>query len=310
MTDMQVLGIFSQPSYIGIGDKFHKDKGKQIQFFYSITSKDVKGRHTGKQLLTNPSKKGRVGTNTTFGAFNPLYEKESYQDPGFQEKQFSKTEKVKIKAGPFKPSSPSKRSAGLGNYYGTIGNSYPHMTDFNVVKKGDKPKPIEQPKKNIMTSPSKKGTYGYLKTTIGGEYEYKSDPYNASNEKALQEKKLHKSRIVGQPFKSTSHGLDFFDTHKNVAASAVYGTDSKVLPPRAERSEERKRVEKPFKPSSPSKRGLNSTFTPFPEYKSDEYDKASDPSKKQTNERVFKPVSYEKTTPCRSVVFHNLHTTL
>jgi hypothetical protein len=65
-------------------------------------------------LQTAPSKKGKT-SDTTFGPFTTLYSGEVYTDPGHYEKKHAKENKEKIKAGPFKPSSPSKRRYAINN---------------------------------------------------------------------------------------------------------------------------------------------------------------------------------------------------
>jgi hypothetical protein len=76
-------------------------------------------------------------------------------------------------------------STGLGGYYGCIGQPYKHMTEYDVVKKGDKPAPRTPQPKNILTSPPKKGTYGFPGTTIGPAFPYMDSPYDALREKDL-----------------------------------------------------------------------------------------------------------------------------
>jgi hypothetical protein len=302
---MQNLGIFSQPSYISIGDSYAKEA--------HATSKDDKekkdyARHQGKQFTTSPSKRGKVGDKVFFDGFKPLYEKEKFEDPGTQEKVYAKEQKKKnIVPKPFAPSSPSKRNTGLGGYYGTIGGTYEHQVEYEAQKKGDKPKPVEHEKRNFVTSPSKKGTYGVPHSTIGPAFEYKNDPYDLERENQLKDNAEKIKKRIGQPFKSTAHPLDFFDTHKNVAASTVYGTDDKVLSPKKEKTTTEKKVEKPFKPSSPPKRGLNSTFAPFPEYQTDPYEVKHEKDDKDDKDKarpVFKPVSNAKSTPTRSIIFN------
>jgi hypothetical protein len=300
--DMQALGLFSQPSYISIGDTFEKRAatvGKEEKKDYA--------RHQGKQFTTSPPKRGKVGTKVFFDEFKPLYQTEKFEDPGTSQKEYGKEQKKKnIVPRPFAPSSPSKKNSGLGAYYGTIGTKFEHQVEYEVQKKEDKPKPVEHEKRNFVTSPSKRGTYGVPHSTIGPSFEYKSDPYDFQRETDLKENADKLKKRIGAPFKGTSHPLDFFDTHKNVAASTIYATDEKALSPKKEKPSEDKKVEKPFKPSSPPKRGFNSTFTPFPEYKTDPFEQKPETKDKDEKSRpVFKPVSNAKSTPTRSIVFNN-----
>jgi hypothetical protein len=59
--EMGALGVFSTPSYLSVGDEFDKPQ-------------DPKARHKGKQFLTNPTRRGKVGHSVTFDAFKPLFE--------------------------------------------------------------------------------------------------------------------------------------------------------------------------------------------------------------------------------------------
>jgi hypothetical protein len=183
------------------------------------------------------------------------------------------------------------------------------MVDYDVVKKGDKPKPIVHEKRNMMTSPTKRGGYGFTKTTIGPPLLYDDPNIKKRPETADNDKKKDKKKIIGAPFKSTSHGREFFDSHKNVGASTIYGTDSKVLPPKKEKPKaERKAIEKPFRPSSPPKGGMNSTFTPFPSYMEPDLSTKADyvnrmKEKQKHPSKVFFPPTISKSTPSRSVLF-------
>lgn len=306
--DMQALGVFSQPSYLTIGDKYERE--------HSPTKEGDKKetlRHTGKQFITNPPKKGKVGTNCCFEEFRPLYQNEKFVDPGTAEKEYAKELKKKnVVPKPFVPSSPTKRSPGLGTYYGTIGAKFEHQMEYEVQKKGDKPKPIEHEKRNFVTSPGKKGTYGVPHTTLGSAHQYMEDPFDTRQKNEIKENAENIKKRIGQPFKSTVHSLDFFNSHKNVAAPRILSIDEKVLPPKKEKPEEKteKKVEKPFKPSSPPKKGFNCTINPFPEYKSEATEPKSESPKGDTKEAknrpVFKPVSNAKSSPTRSIIFHSM----
>lgn len=302
MTHMATLGVFSQPSYITIGDPYDKRILNK--------SKDEKkpDRHGGKQFLTSPPKRGKVGKGVYFeDTFKPLLEGDKYQDPGTHEREYQKKNKLKnISQTPFRPSSPPKKSTGLGGWYGCIGKQFPHMTEYDVVQKGASPKKHTPGPKNILTSPPRKGTYGFPGTTIGKYPEYMSDPYDAAREKALEEKKkLKEKKVSEKPFKSMSRSLDFFDSYPNVAASRIYTIDYDKLPkPRKKKEEQKKKIEKPFKPSSPPKVGYDSYFTKFPEYMSDPYVKKVERKKEEDKAKpIFKPTSGPKSTPTKSILF-------
>ncbi|KAL9651471.1 hypothetical protein ABK040_001418 [Willaertia magna] len=303
--DMEKLGIFSQPSYITINDDYDKR-----QILKQHKQKD--GRTLGKQFLTTPTKRGKVGRGITFGEFKSLYEGDPYEDPGTNDRKNRKEnekEVLKVHKTPWKPSSPPKRAPGLGTYFGTIGGVYEHKPEYNVLQRDEKPKPPQPQKKPIYTSPPKKGTFGFGNLTIskGTEYKYETDPYEdtISKLKKEEEKKQHSKM---KPFVSSSHGLDYFDTHKFVAAPKVLGTDERVeemikknmtrlsqSPPKKE--DEKK---KPFYPSPVAAKD------DFPPYQEDPYDKRELNKKdfeNQPKKPIFKPVSGPKSTPTKSVLF-------
>jgi hypothetical protein len=290
---MNTLGVFSQPSYLTIGDEYTKKS-------------DEKGRHKGKQFQTNPTKKGQVGPNVTFDTFKPLFEGEKYTDPGVQERKYQQEQKKRqLVAQPFKPSSPPKKSTTLGGLYGYIGKLPEHAVEYDVVKKGEHRRgKIVHEKRNIMTSPTKKGTYGFPGTTIGKEYEYKPETYDNEKELSQKEREEQKKKMQAKPFKTPGFVREYFDVNVHVGTSKIYSTDDKVLPPKSEPTVVQKQKVTPFRPSSPPKKGYNSTINPFPTYQEDPYDKVSlkkDPNRKSAP--VFRPVSCGKSKPTRSIIF-------
>ena len=294
---MNTLGVFSQPSFLSIGDEY-------------VKKSNIADRHKGKQFTTRPNKKGK-GNDAYFAKFRPLYEGEGFVDPGTHDRAYNKKQKKKmVGTGIFRPSSPPKKSTGLGNYHGCIGPKYDHLNEYSVLKKGELPPKKEAQMKNILTTPSKRGTYGTPGTLLQTkEYNHMTDPYNAAQIKEIEERKVSlEKRIDKIPFKSMSHSLDFFDTQNNVSASKIY-TNDKPLPVIKQeiKKAEVPKTETPFKPSSPGKNGFNSTFKPFPKYIGDPYD---DKEKLEREERkknkasvVWRSVSYPKSVPTRSIVF-------
>lgn len=243
---------------------------------------------------------------------------EKYQDPGTAEKKHAKDEKKKqIVEKPFRVSSPPKRSTGLGDNFGSIGKPYEYIPAHDPNKKEEpKTKSTKEPqKKNILTNPPKKGTYGFAKVAIGPDYNYQTDPFDGTREKEMKERKENSEKIIGKAaFKATAKPLDFFDTQPNVASSKVYTMDKPMPEVKKKEAAVVKNVtEKPFKPSSPPKGGYNSTFTKFPEYKHDPYDvklSAEDAKKakeqraaNQSTKPVWKSMSVPKSSPTKSIVF-------
>ena len=64
---------------------------------------------------------------------------------------------------PYIPSSPPKKSTGLGMHYGTLGGPIGSFSPGLKPEKEEKP-----PGSNFTTNPGKKGTgYGFIDVTIG-----------------------------------------------------------------------------------------------------------------------------------------------
>jgi len=271
-------------------------------------------RMHGKQFTTNPTKKGKVGKGITFDHFQSLYDGDPYVDPGTQERKYKKEQELKaqkVHKTPFKPSSPPKKPVGLGTYYGTIGGVFPHEQEYENTKKGEKAVPPKDQKRPIYTSPSKRGTYGYLGLTIskGPEYKYETDPFDHTMDKKKELEEERKKQTGKKAFVSSSRHLEYFDAHKSVAAPKILGTDPLVetlvkkaveresaSPPKKEESQK-----KPFYPSPVKFKN------DFPPYVEDPYDKRQMTVKKDDKEAkkpIFKPMSCgTKTDPTRSILF-------
>lgn len=275
---------FSNTGYLSIGDPYLKEDKK----------KKKKEPGSLKQFTTSPPKKGYPYQN-----YKSLFEKEKYYDPGYHERQYAKEQRKKITV-PFKPSSPSKKSAGSGNYYGTISSKFEHMPEYKVVKKGDKPKKVEPTPKNITTSSPKKGTYGFPSLGISGDY--KRDPkmvddYDAMRKKEREEAKKSKEKMRGAFRSGRSHKNEYFDQNPYQEPTNLPKSKKKKA------KKEEKKVTVPFKPSSPSKRG--NTIGKYPQYMSEGPDPKKDKKKKKDEKPVgvWRAVSNAKSGPTKSVLF-------
>lgn len=158
--------------------------------------------------------------------------------------------------------------------------------------------PSQQRKKNILTTPAKRGGFGYVGTTLstglkareagfGNEYEYKGDLYNQGKINRKKELDAHREALgEKKAFKSMCHATSYFSSAgEHVAGSSILGWDDqcKMRPaPPEESMTPKERVEtsadgvlkegyKAFVPSSYTKSGENSTFEKFPEYKHNPY---------------------------------------
>jgi hypothetical protein len=292
--------MFSNPSYISIGDEY--DKSKQLQ----------PDRCKGVQMKVGTSKRGNAPDALFDKKFKSLSEGDKYIDPGVIEKrEVVESRKRLVTDQGFKFSTPGSRSAGLGNYYGCFTKNWSHETDFVVTKKGELPSKPPGGNRNMVTNPPKRGTYGVPGTTLsrGDEYKYISDPFDydkraAQGETVKSDKSADKT---GVPFKAASRRLDYFDSQPNVAASKIYSLDKPLPAKKADVAPAQHVVSVPFKPSSPPKRGYNACITKY-EYREDPFElrekKAREDRQKNKPSVVWKPVGASKSLPVRSIAFN------
>lgn len=141
----------------------------------------------------------------------------------FQRREKNSLKKNNVSEVPFKPGNPPRQGDG---FYGTVGyydktspmyptgGRIPYMAQGGreSKKKGDV---VNQPY-NIVTNPIRKGTFGYVGTTIGvpnnagdkrawkgvaGEYAYVPDPYDAARIAEREYKKKMPQNISDVPFR-------------------------------------------------------------------------------------------------------------
>lgn len=290
--------MFSVASYNTIGDEYDKKI-------------PVSDRLRGKQMLTNPPRKGGTPDVCFERKFASLSMGDKYLDPGTRDKQERLTQgKKKLTQDGFRYTSPAKKSSGLGNYYGCFCEKAPpkHETEYVVVKKGELPEKVAPQPRNIMTGPAKKGTYGFTGTTIskGDEYKYLSDPYDSL--KKRQEAKESSKKLIGPAFKASCRRVEFFDAQPNVGVSKIYSLDKPLPPRKADPPKKEQPITVPFKPSSPSKSGYSGTLTKYPEYKEDPYE-AKEKAEREARMKnkptvIWKPTSNSKSLPVRSIAFN------
>mmetsp|Transcript_24220 Transcript_24220/g.52925 ORF Transcript_24220/g.52925 Transcript_24220/m.52925 type:complete len:340 (+) Transcript_24220:316-1335(+) len=160
---------------------------------------------------------GRTGKNNdaTFDKFTSLHEGDKFIDPKRRALlQDQEGRKKNVTDLPFRAASPMKKSACVGDYYGTIEGKVTHEPGTLEVKK--KKGEVPQVPKGIYTSPAKKGTFGYNKVTlservgykgVATEYEYQHDPDGLL--KARQRQQMEddrKARVSDLPFKPSNPG--------------------------------------------------------------------------------------------------------
>jgi hypothetical protein len=220
---------------------------------------------------------------------------------------------------PFKMSSPMKKSTGLGDFNGTLQGKVEYiavrtlalklymdlcckrslprgtfMDDSHTckvlyvqgnpemkLKKGDTP----AGKPNVYTSPGKKGTYGYIKTTLSerfvtgglqGEYKHPAEPYDVARHLEAEEAKkkalkiCEASFIPTNPPKKGTYGYSKINMG-NKAAGVVgeygYQLHNESGPCKSKMSHQREhKFETPFVSSRFPRKGYNCTINKFPEY--------------------------------------------
>lgn len=283
--------LFGEQSFISVGDKYIQHKEK-----YS--------REKGKQFITNPTRQGQSGKGVYFSTYD--YKSEKYLDPGTHERVYKKKKKEKlVNPQPFKYSSPTPKSSGSGSYFGTIGGRIEHVAPGKKEpkKKNKEDEPLQ--KRNIITNPPKKGTFGFPGTTLEKNmYKWdKPNPYDTYKEHLATQSKKGREKMMGKlPFKSSCKGPEFFSTNQE-----IYKVDDSV------KKGEQKKTKKGGSPSKknvvPFKIGAykNATFNPYPKYVPTTTDEKKKKKKKegegQKEFKVFKPAGTTKSGPTRSIIF-------
>ncbi|KAM4673076.1 cilia-and flagella-associated protein 96 isoform 2-T2 [Amazona ochrocephala] len=332
-SDLERTGLFSEMSYITIGDKY---VSHYMRPFNEAASKN-------KQMLPGGSK---TMSALQAGYFDPefvrVFNGEAYADPVQLRRRYRLAESKKNLGKAFLPSNGDKWPCGLGSYYGTIGGSYPYFSP-QVREKVR----YVGPGKNFYTNPGKKGTgYGYTNLTIGEQYEHLPDEYDlariiAKNSQHLlwykdkfleklssvrcsesgkqwpwftvvsswdarrqnfqKAQEQHKKLFKGGPFRLNLYPREYFDMNP-------YFTD-KPLPPE-KKSPSEKRVALPFIPSSPAKKAggmKGGTFDPYPSYSAEPY--VVKDTKGVTSARgrqIFHPPPGPKSRPVTSIMTLNV----
>ena len=144
------------------------------------------------------------------------------------------------------------------------------MSDGKYKSGGMAVKYTESIKRNIITSPCKRGTYGYSGTLMGG----KEIPYFKTGEEVVR--KTQSGTQDKSAFKPVGVKTGCFDTHHHCDASKVYtrhgGGDDDVQDVRSpkERIESERTDQVSWKPSNSGQSGK--TFDKFPNQVPEPYD--------------------------------------
>lgn len=276
--------MFSPPVYLCVGDEYDKREPRNPEAM------------VGNSQFTVTAKKHPHISDSIFGNFNSVsigdpYKEESIHGP------FRKRDPTQDRsAEPFRPPGYTKKGSGKGSYYGTFcdGKPYKHETEFPPIHMEK-----ETGKRNFVTNPPKKGTYGYPGLTIAkaGEVVYVSDPYEGNKRKEALAGKEATASQMGAPFKSAvRHGGCFDDSDRGF--TTVYSL-SKPLPPKKERPAKPTPVSaKPWVPGG----ALTKAITKFPEYQEDPYDvRERKIREKKQEERSYKPWYPARNDPYRYI---------
>lgn len=293
--DLSRLGIFSEGSYLSVGDPYVKPRDDKEKSGGKVD------RDKGKQFVTAPPRRGKTNDAFFEKQFRALLVGEPYVDAAVMDRGAKKASKGKniVPAG-FRPVGGAKKSSGSGSYFGTIGGKVEHMDESPKKSRDADPKSRAAEKPQMKTSPPKKGSFGTSGITIGKGVEYQSEPFEAARELDKKDKEKELTLRKGSAFHSTVHGQGVFD-------GKVYSIDPKLqgLP---KGSEEKKKksdeaATKIFRPSSPSKSGHFGTLSKFPEYSSDLFEKKEKvrPKDETKAAKVFMPPSGPKSTITRSI---------
>jgi len=253
-TDQERLGLFSEPTYISINDKF-KDKNAGPTAFN-------RGANKKKPMMTRTAqqpKNAHADGYFTKG-FDRIFSGEATTDPVKQRRKQVAKAKAKNVGGPFRPTPATKKITSSGSYDCTLGGKMDAMSP----KTSAKPKHVAE-KRNFTTNPAKKGTgYGYNAVTIGKPHEYKTSPYKADQAAARKAATAAKNKQVAGALRLNGPKLGGTFTDDKTA----YGPPAKMPKIKNKSRKEPKKLGAPFYPSKPlpSMAGANknlATFTKF-----------------------------------------------
>jgi len=295
-TDMDRCALFKEMGYHTINDKYPKTHVSLQPF--------NKQAGVGKQLLNDfPKTDNKINSQAAYfdKKFVRIFEKEAYQDYVGSLRRNRVEERKKKIAGEFRPPEGFKDLNGKGMYFGTFSGPVEHFSP------GTRPRsPYKQKKKNFLNNPGKKGTgYGYSGLTIGKPFTYIDDKYDRSKHIYSEERKIRDKNIKSEPFKLSLHAAEYFD--RNPYALKKQLAESKT---KKHTSFTDANIGKIFRYSSPAKNqgGCHAgTFSPFPEYKSEQY-KTHGTSKNESkrNRLPFYPNHHSKSRPYSSVLKQNV----
>lgn len=255
-------GLFSPPITTAVGDPY-RDPSK-----FSAPHGTTKGVRQFSVASGIP------------GTFNRLYEGEVHIEPSkmLARDRLKGKEKFLLPTG-FRYSSPLKKSASLGDYYGTFTKPLPHMPDGTGGQRGKREPVKEFAPKKIYTQPPKKasGSQAATPKICFTEIEYIPSPYDAAMNTEREFHRIEKEKMNGRPpfkvsvedplAKSLSEGSEASPFDQTISRRPA----SPKRPGTADGGDSEHRA---FRPSSPSKTGSApyGTIGEYPAHLADPYD--------------------------------------
>ncbi|KAF4665258.1 GTP-binding protein 10 [Perkinsus chesapeaki] len=230
----------------------------------------------GRNALTNPPKKGS-GVDALFSFPEPLCNGDLYVDPGRRlgrdkgksvdpEAQFKPAGAVKVPPSAYEY---VEQQTGIEGGYIGIEGGYIGIDGGRSDPKAlyEKYKDYTYPR-NFVTSPAKVGgggvlTPGVLFTPVA---EHVSDDYDAMRKMKFEEMKRNREKLGEQmPFRvgaCNDTSKTFQKNSELYHCEQPYGIPRPLSKPNVARAQH----EMPFRPTNPSKKGHQSTMSPFPEH--------------------------------------------
>ncbi|KAG9392678.1 Protein of unknown function DUF4586 [Carpediemonas membranifera] len=246
-------------------------------------------REKGKQFLSG------TAHGNEFSHFISLAAEEPYTDDFERTKRDARAAKEKLSSSTaFKPCSPSKRMTGSGDVTGLF--SRPSIPDDPYQPKS--PMSAKKEPRNFSCSPPRRGQGGVPGTLLSPYPKHRPDVYESeklaakADERKAREKRNGPIR-VGKPPSTISPPI--FNPEP-ITRPKQYQPDTKIT--------------KPFRPGSPSRRGIEGTFSSYPEHIPDPYDermrKAKSMERGATTDGM-KPAPFRSSFARRSSPVRSIH---
>eukprot|EP00758_Cryptobia_borreli_P003265 Tbor_TRINITY_DN3644_c0_g1::TRINITY_DN3644_c0_g1_i2::g.273::m.273 len=212
--------VFSIPNYITIGDQYKTGV--------------IDERLKGKSFLVPVPKKGKMPDALFSKEYLSIHEGDKYVDTAVADRRY-RNEKSKKNICPqgFRYANFPQKSTGAGSYFGTFdGKPIPHQPEFLVPLKGDPISRLVIQPRQMLTNPGKKGTFGYVGTTISNiGHEYIADFFDQRKMNEKAERDLHRIKMKGAAFRNAGRRGYTFDEALGTGVSSCY-TLTKPIPVR------------------------------------------------------------------------------